>query len=232
MRIRMLVVMLVVMANQVFAEQESETRTCRILVLSKPGSVPKTLHLFDGLSSQEVELPTMNFSKVYHIATGPVNLRMLSSPVTDPKLVPAGAPSVIVPKSSKDIYLFVTSDSSNKVAPVKVAFVNADFNALGRGEMLWFNLTDNTVAGKVGAVNLNLKPGNKAVLKEPASGRESYPVELYFRVPGDDFVHPLCETQWLHDPRSRSIAIIMTEGNRRVPKIHSFADFRETEEEP
>ncbi len=226
MRNCIIITLLALISCQAFAQQANEVRTCRILVLSKPKSVPDTLHLFDGLKSQEVELPYMNLSKVYNIAPGPVTLRMLSSPVIDPKSIPSAAPSVVVPVSTKHIYLLLTVDLSNKVAPVKMAIIDANYDKIGKGEMLWFNLTKNTVAGKIGSRNLNVKPGGRALVKEPARGSEDYPVELYFRVPGDDFIHPLCENRWRHNPSSRSISFIVADGNRRAPKIRTFSDFR------
>jgi hypothetical protein len=48
-------------------------------------------------------------------------------------------------------------------------------------------------------------------------------VEIYFRVPNDERTHPLIESQWRHDPRSRSIVFVYDEGKRRVPKISSFS---------
>ena len=217
----------VLIAGQAAGQEQS--RTCRILYLSSGERAPKGMHLFDGMASQEVDLPRMNLSKVYKIASGPVALRMLSSQVVDPETIPANAPSVVVPASAKHIYLLVSKDRSNKVAPVKMAVINADYDQVKVGEMLWFNMTKNTVAGKIGSRNLKIEPGARAVLKEPARGRVAYPVELYFRIPGDDFTHPLCETRWRHDPRSRSIAFIIKDGKRRVPKIYTYNDFRTPE---
>jgi len=221
----------IALAGLATGQQQENPRTCRILVLSGPGSVPEKLHLFDGLVSREVEMPRMNLSPVYEIAPGSITIRMLSEPLLDPKALPAEAPSIVVPANLRDIYLLVTADRSNNVAPVKLAVVNANHERLGRGEILWYNLSDKAVAGKIGSRTLNLKPGASTVLGEPASGHEEYPVELYFRVQGDDFTHPLCETQWRHDPRSRSLAFIITEGKRKVPRVFTYADYREPKKE-
>lgn len=220
------IVLLLVIGLPLSAEQEKQQRTCRILVLSAPGSVPASLHLFDGLASQEVELPRMNLSPVYKLVAGPAKLRLLDKPVLDPRNVPAEAPSVILQADMEHIYLLVSADRSNPVAPVKMAVVNANHDQIGRGEMLWFNLTDKTVAGTLGSRTLRIAPGANQVIKEPARDREDYAVELYFRMPGDDFPHPLFETRWRHDPRSRSLAFIVTEGKRRVPRVFTFTDYR------
>jgi hypothetical protein len=70
-----------------------------------------------------------------------------------------------------------------------------------------------------------LAPNSSALVNEPAGKLENYPVEVNFRVPGDERTHPLIESQWRHDPRSRSIVFVFDEGKRRAPKIRSFSDF-------
>lgn len=210
--------------------QKAPDHTCRILFLDRPADAPKTLHLFDGESSREVELPGMNLSPVYKLRPGTLELRLLPSPVTDPKTVSPDAPSVVVPAAYTDFYLLVAMDRENKIVPVQMTVVNANNDRLSRGQMLWFNLTDKAIAGKVGREKLALSPGARAVIKEPRSGKGDYPVDLYFLIKGDDFVHPLCETQWRHDPRSRSLVFIIPEKNRRVPRVFAFSDFRQAQE--
>ena len=96
--------------------------------------------------------------------------------------------------------------------------------------MLWFNLTDKAVAGKIGGHRITLKPGSREVVKEPRSGKGDYPVEVYFLIKGDDYIHPLCETQWRHDPRSRALVFVMPDKSRRAPRIFSFSDYRQEPE--
>lgn len=96
--------------------------------------------------------------------------------------------------------------------------------------MFWFNLTDKRVGGRVGTEKLDLKPLSRELVGEPRQGIGDYPVELYFLIEGDSHFHPLCETQWRHDPRSRSPVFIANNGNRRAPRIHSVADYRIPEE--
>ncbi len=208
-------------------EGGESTRTCRILYLSPNSSSPsKKLQLFDGKSCREVALPRMNLSKIHKLEPGRLTLRMLSEPIVDPFIVPEGAPSVVIPENLQHIYLLVVSDLKNKVAPVKMRVVNANHDQIGRGEMLWFNLTKSTVGGQIGSQKLNIKPGAQTLLKEPARGRKGYPVQIYFQVPGDKFIHPLKETRWRHDPSSRTIAFIMVNGKRRAPQILTFSDYR------
>jgi len=58
----------------------------------------------------------MNFSKVYQLPGGPLNLRLLPSPPDDPTKIPPTAPAVTVAEGIGDFYLLVTSDVANTVA--------------------------------------------------------------------------------------------------------------------
>ncbi len=119
--------------------QKPKDHTCRILFLSGPGSAPDKIHLFDGASSIEVDLPRMNFSQVYKLRPGA--LRLLPSPLDDPEKLPSGAPTATVSENITDFYLLVTSDPTNPVVPMRMQIINAGANKLKRGQMLWFNLT-------------------------------------------------------------------------------------------
>jgi hypothetical protein len=153
-------------------------------------------------------------------------LKMLSSPIVDPFVVPEGAPFVVLPEDFQHVYLLVISDPKNKVTPVKMLVVNANYDKIGRGEMLWFNLTKSTVAGYIGSQKLQIKPGARSLIKAPASGQKDYSVKVAYRMLGEESIRPLCETRWSHDARSRSLVFIVNEKNRKLPRIRSFSDYR------
>ncbi len=209
--------------------QKAPEHTFRILFLDGPDAAPDTLHLFDGVGSQEVDLPRMNLSKVYQLRSGDLTLRMLPAPVKDPDTVPAGAPSVTVAEAVEDFYLLVTSDPENKIAPVRLQVIAAGSDKLKPGQMLWFNLTENAVGGTVGSQNLAIRPKSRVTLDAPATGNTDYTVNISYRIPADERLYPLCETKWLHDPRSRSLAFIITNQGVRTPRILVFPDYREKE---
>lgn len=211
--------------------QEQPKLTCRVLFLNGPDSAPDTLHLFDGVGSQPVDLPRMNFSKVYELRPGTRAVSLLPAAVADPEAVPDGAPLVRLPEGTRDFYLLVTSDPANEVAPVELQVINANADRLRRGQMLWFNLTPHLVGGTVGSERLALKPRSSAVLGAPAAGNENYPVNLSYKMADREHLYPLCETTWLHDPRSRSVAFIILQKGIRTPRVWVFPDYREPEEE-
>lgn len=225
---RLLIFLLGVVPVLAFGQSDSK-RTCRILFLSAPPEAPQTLQLFDGTTSREVELPRMNLSPVYDLPAGPLVLRMLQVAPDKPELVNPDAPKVTLGEKITDFYLLVSSDPENKVAPVRLQVINASSTDFKKGEMLWFNLTPNSVGGKVGSEKLAMKPNSKVILKAPASGNEDYPVNLTFMMPGNERLYPLCETKWLHDPRSRSILFIFAQKGSRTPRVMGFPDYREEE---
>jgi hypothetical protein len=219
---------LLALASAAFGKQQ-ETRTCRILFLEGPDTAPNSLHLFDGARSQEVELPRMNFSPVYELPPGNLTLSLLPAAPADPENLPAGAPTAKVPEAVVDFYLLLTSDPSNKIAPVAMQVINAGMDRLKAGQMLWFNLTDHQVGGRLGSEKLVIQPKSTATLDPPAVGAKDYPVDLAYRIQGKQHLYPICETKWLHDPRSRSLAFIFTKPGTRTPRVLVFPDFRADE---
>ena len=210
-----------------FAQQKGPKHTCRILFFDGPVSAPEKLQLFDGTGCREVDLPRMNFSKVYDLPQGALQLSLLPAPPADPTQLPPGAPSVVVAEDVTDFYLLVTSDPANTVAPVRMQIINVGGDRLRAGQMLWFNLTKNTVGGTVGSEKLVIQPNSRVILNSPATANKDFPVNLSFRMPGDEKLYPLCETKWRHDPRSRSVIFINADPAARSPRVMAFPDYRE-----
>jgi hypothetical protein len=208
----------------------SPVRTCRILFLGAASDSPKSLLLFDGSASQEVELPRMNLSPIYQVPGGAIVLRLLEKEPANPEEIPAGAPRVTVGDGVGDIYLLVSHDPNNKVIPVSMQVINADQKTFRKGQSLWFNLTANRIGGKLGSEKIVLEPNSRTISKAPAKDAVNYPVELYYQIAGDNRLWPLCETQWQHNPAGRTVVFVITEAGNRVPRIMGFPDFRAEEE--
>lgn len=215
---------------------ENPPRTCRILFIASPESALKTLFLFDGRTAQEVELTRMGFSPIYEVSPEAISLALLPTPPPTPAkgeaaVVPAGAPTARIAASIRDFYLIVSSNAANQVAPVKMQVVDADAANFKPGQMLWFNLTQNKVGGTVGTRKLAINPNSRLILEEPASRSEEYHVNIRFVAPGKERPEPLCETNWNHDPRSRSVLFILQPTGSVVPRIQGFPDFRDADPE-
>jgi len=229
MRITLLIFSLLSLAA---SAQETVTRSCRIIFLKAPEDAPRTLQLFDGTSSQEVELPSMNFSEVYQVAPGAINLRLLREAPAKPEKIDPAAPGAKVADEVTDFYLLVASDPANPVAPVRMSVVNAGQEIFKNGQMLWFNLSDKSVGGQIGRQRLAIAPNARSILDAPAGETGDYNVNLAFYMPGDEKLHPLCETKWRHDPASRTVLFVVNEEGSRTPRVLGFPDRREPKPEP
>ena len=214
------------------AAQEKSTRTCRIVFLLAPTDAPRTLQLFDGSTSQEVELPRMNLSRIYQIAPGPVTLRLLPEPPAKPLEINPAAPAAKLAADISDCYLLVASDPANPVTPVRMSVIDAGQGVFRNGQMLWFNLSDKAVGGQLGKQRLSVAPNARSIVDSPADKNGDYPVDLAFQMPGDSKLQPLCETKWRHDPNSRSLLFVVTEPGTRTPQVMGFHDRREIRKEP
>ncbi len=211
--------------------QETSKRTCRILFLAAPPDAPKSLFLSDGSSAQKIELPSMNLSKVYPLASGNITLTMLPS-IPQPKVpLPADAPKATVAESLRDIYLLVASDPTNKTAPVRFQVVDANADGFRNGKLLWFNLSPHRIGGKIGSETLNLPPNSKAILNAPSTNTGDYNVKIGYVPAGTQRAEPICETIWLHDPNIKSVVFVLPVPESRIPRIMGFPDYREPSEE-
>jgi hypothetical protein len=223
MRIPLLILCVLSLAA---SAQETAKRSCRIIFLKAPEDAPRTLQLFDGVTSQEVELPRMNFSQVYQIAPGPINLRLLREAPAKPAQIDPAAPGAKVAAEVIDFYLLVASDPANPVAPVRMSVINAGQGVFKNGQMLWFNLSDKSVGGQIGTQRLAIASNARSILDAPAGETGDYNVNLAFYIPGDEKLHPLCETKWHHDPASRTVLFLVNEPGSRTPRVLGFPDSR------
>lgn len=204
----------------------ADSRHCRILFLGATGQAPTAALLHDGTSAQKVDLPRMNFSPVYPIASGNLMLRLLPLDFDVKNPIPTDAPSVAVPEEVEDCYLLCRSDSQHQVLPVALQVIDSSSAHFHQGQMLWFNLTPYAVGGSVGTRQLAMHPQSRVILDAPASKNESYLVNLSY-IGEKDKRQPLCETKWQHNPECRTVIFVFNEANRRIPRIMGFPDFRE-----
>ena len=225
---RHLLCLLLLVPSLATAESKG-SRTCRILYLGAPEGAPETLQLFDGTASQPVELPQMNLSPIYKLPGGPLIIRLLTSAPTKPEAVPPDAPQAVIPEAMSDFYLLISTDPANKIAPVKLQVIDADPAKFKKGQMLWFNLTANSVGGQVGSENLAMPANSKTLLNAPANKNGDYPVNLNFRAPGDARLNPLCETKWQYDAGTRTVLFVINQQGAHIPRVLGFPDYRAEE---
>ncbi|QTN32430.1 hypothetical protein HZ994_08835 [Akkermansiaceae bacterium] len=202
-------------------------RTCRVLFLGTAGSAPESLQLFAGKGSQKIELPRMNLSPVYTLPPGDITLFLLENAPEKPEDIPAGSPKAFLAESISDFYLFISDNRENEALPFSMRIIKANPDKFRDGQLLWFNLTGNLIAGEIGTRKLMLRPMARQIMREPAKATGDYPVDIQYRLPGETDSWPLCATKWLHNPSARIIMLILPESGTRIPRIMSFTDFRE-----
>jgi hypothetical protein len=207
-------------------EPVKKFRDVRILFINAPQSAPKIAHLHDGKSSQVVDLPRMNLSTIYKVPSGPLSLRLLDKIIEDPKQIPANAPVALIPETMGDTYLICLSDPENSVIPIRIEVMDAGKEKFEDGMMLWFNLTPHVIGGMLGKQKIQLKPHERLLVNAPVDETDSYPVILLHLIKGQDEVFPICETRWMHDPKTRQLVFVYTETGRRLPRIIGISDFR------
>jgi len=215
--------------------QQASARTCRILFPDRPGDAPRSLHLFDGISSQEVELPSMNLSTVYELPAGPLNLRLLPDKVDDPSTISPDSPSVEVPETYTDFYLIVFGNPKNKISPVKLEVINADSENFKPGQTLWLNKTGKTIKGKWGEQTLKLEPESSEIVNSPLDNQNAttsayFSASFTYRIQGEAVFAPITEQQWWFDANCRHLGFVMDSGGK-LPQIYFFRDFRVTDQE-
>jgi len=208
------------------AQDKPAKRTCRVLFLNPPANAPKKLFLHDGVESQEIELPQMNFSDVYQIAAGDTSIRLLPTAVIKPEEIPADAPGAKIAASVVDCYIVVKEDPANKVVPVQFQIIDAGSEKFRKGQTMWFNLSKFSVGGQLGTQKLAMKSMSREITDAPATGKEAYEVNLSFLRPGDPVFHSISQTKWIHDPSSRMVIFFYGGSETSAPQFSGFKDFR------
>ena len=208
--------------------QTVSARNCRILFLDRPNDAPKSLHLFDGTSSQEVDLPSMNFSPVYKLPEGAIKLRLLTEKYQDPTSVSPDAPFVEIPETYVDFYLIISSDPENKITPVSIKAYCPSDETFKAGQTLWINLTEQTIHGTLGEAKLILKPNSTQILNAPINASGYYKAEFSYQTEANADLQKITEQSWWHDANSKHLGFVINAGGK-LPKIFFYRDFRTPE---
>ncbi len=211
-------------------EHPPTLRICRILLLTSAAEAPKKLFLCDGVASHAVDLSEMELSPIYKVAAGDAVVSLTRNPVADPGQVPPGAPSAQLPASIGDFYLVVSDDPANTVAPVRLQVLDAGPQQFRKGQMMWFNLTSSAISGQLGGQKMELAAQARALVDDPAKTSEPYDVKLSYLIPNDPVAHPIIQTKWVHDPRSRLLVLVCGGERNTAPHIAGFKDLRDAPE--
>jgi len=207
------------------SQVEGKKRTCRIIFLQRPGDAPKEAHLYDGLASHKVDLPSLNFSEVVKLAPGNIVLGLTPDPVPELGDFPEGAPTARIPEGVTDLYLIVVSDPENPIFPVRLLPVDTGDQLLKAGQTLWINLTTHAIAGKLGNESLMLPPGKRVIGKAPLPASGYYKAAFLYKPGGEGEYLPIMKKSWWFDANSKSLGFVIDSGGR-LPRIFTFRDKR------
>lgn len=210
-----------------FAQENPDKRTFRVLYLNPAADAPAKIQMFDGKRPLEIELPRAGLSEVYPLSGGAKTLTFLREPVTKPEQIPGGSPTAMLGEGVADFYLLVTAEPSNTSLPLAFQIIDATGEKFRNGQMMWYNLSPFAVGGMLGTQKLSMKGQSRALVEAPASGHAQYDVSLSYVVPDETIFRPICETKWIHDPNSRTLIFVSGGGNKKVPRLESFTDYRE-----
>lgn len=207
------------------AEISSGDRTCRIVFPERPNDSPKVAYLYDGRKSQQVNLPSMNFSKVIGLPRGELTLLLTPDEVTDPENLPPNAPRLKIPENVQDFYIFMSPDPSNPVLPLRMNLVNTSDGRLEPGETLWFNLTEHRIVAMLGDNKMSITAKNSTVSEDPIPESGYYRAKFAFQPQSKGEFFKITEQHWWHDTESKHVGFIVPTGGK-LPRIYYFRDFR------
>ena len=134
----------------------------RVLFFQKPSNLPSelTLHV-NGKPQQQVALPKYQFtSNITFRKARTTTLTFADQSYADPEQL-QGFPSIEVPHSWSKFLLLAFEDPSNKKLPIKFYPINASSGTFENGDLLFLNLSQYELQGKVGSSSLKL-PGSKS----------------------------------------------------------------------
>lgn len=209
--------------------KKERKRTCRIVFPERPNNAAKMAFLFDGKSSQEVYLSSMNFSPVISLSAGDITLFMSANSITDLENIPQDTPRLNIPKEIDDFYIIMTPDPANKTLPLKMTMVSITTGKLKKGETLWFNTTGHHIVAKLGQSKMSVAPKSQTVTKKPMLTSGYYAAEFGYHANGKEPLARITEQMWWHDEKSRHLGFIVNSGGK-LPKIYFFRDFRDSSE--
>jgi hypothetical protein len=203
----------------------AQLRTCRVVSPERPNNAPKIAYLFDGVTSQRIALPSMNFSKVIELPAGELTLILSPKEIIDPKILPPNASRLKLPEGVTDFYILISPDPKNKEFPIKMNLVDASGGKLKSGETLWYNLTEHRIMARLGNAKMSVKPKEQTISKDPIPASGHYKAMFTYQVKGKGAPARITEQYWWHDAGSRHLGFILNSGGR-LPKIYFYRDFR------
>ncbi|MFK7909210.1 MAG: hypothetical protein AB8F34_01270 [Akkermansiaceae bacterium] len=200
-------------------------RTCRLVFPEKPSNSPKFAYLYDGKENHKVYLSGVNFSDVVKLRPGDISLVIAPEPIIDPENIPPGYPRLAIKKEVRDLYIFLSPDTTNDVMPLRARMLRLDSTKFKSGNTLWYNFTNHRIAAKLGESRMKVDAKKFVISEDPLPKSGYYKAEFIFQPNSTGKFRRITEQQWWFDANSRHVGFIADRGSR-LPRIYFFRDFR------
>lgn len=200
-------------------------RVAKAVFIEPPNGAPDEVYLVAPEQSViKASLPSRTFSPDIVLPKGDLVLAVLPKPLGEDEGIPAGAPTIEIPKTWSRVYLLFIHDRENKVFPLKVVPIDGSKNQFPAGDTRIVNLSAAMVRGQFGDKVVGVRPGKVGDLDAPINEFGPYPVSIDFMMKGDTKPSPLARTTWQHDPDSRQVVLITDpDGGKRL-RIRALSD--------
>jgi hypothetical protein len=204
-----------------FAAHAAGKRQFRTLYYGKPSGAPESLTLTYGGNAVSVPLPQANLSAAQSLPAGALEVMFSSQPIPPKTEIPANIPKTEIPDSWTDILFLFTPDPANTTAPVRVTALDLGSEKFKPGQLLFFNRSQASVAGRVGKQTLKLGPMKSGYVEIPADGDSDYPVSIDMMLPGEKEQKTLCRSTWRQTKEDKMLVFVIPDPVRKSLSIAS-----------
>jgi hypothetical protein len=210
----------------------SASAKCKVkaIFIEPLDEVPETAVLGVNQQFTDIDLPKRNLSDSVELNAGESPIIVLPSKPIGGK-IPPGIPHFTIPATWSSCILLFFHDPHNKVFPAKVIPVNASSADFPLGDTLIFNVSEATVAARLGTEVMKILPGKSVAVKPPRRGSGSYLAAIDCFFPSDTEPTALCRSTWQHEAEARQILFICPQADEKIPRVWGILD-RENTSDP
>jgi len=181
-----------------------------LMYANAPKDAPQIAFIYsNGELISETKLPARKFAPVINLPRNATKLYFLPKELEEgQKKSFSSYPSVNIPKDWKKIVLLLFEDSQNKEMPISVKALDASNSVFGPGSIYVINFSEMLVKGKIGNKEVEIKPKDRFVLKNPVNKTGFYPAVL--QLYGADLKEPkrFVKDTWGYSKDNRKMLFI------------------------
>ncbi|MDB9741583.1 hypothetical protein OAB00_01875 [Akkermansiaceae bacterium] len=199
---------------------ELSARTAKILYLKAPTGAVEEAFIYQSREDKELgepiaqTLPRNNFSATFTLEDGPLKLVFTPKPIGIDEELPSNAPVTNIPAGWQKVLLLVFNNPENKFMPITVRAVNADTSKFNLGDLMFINMTNSIIAGKIDGKTAISRPQSMSIVKKPKGSGEEYAVTMNRLDEERELVLPILSQPWRgSDHQSNVVFFLQKEGS-------------------